>query len=157
MAYLPPTLGKDCKLYRNTGTDASPTWVLIDNVRDLKLVVDADDIDTTTRASGGFKEHEVGLFDASVEFDMIWDLLEPSLIALYAAFQARSYIQFAVLDGAVTAGLHQGLRAVCKIFGMPRDEPLSGAVKTTIKLKPCRNAFGAAGVNAPPVWFTGTA
>lgn len=46
-------LGLDAKLYRNTGTFASPAWNEIQNVKDVTLNLEAGKADVTTRGSAG--------------------------------------------------------------------------------------------------------
>ena len=48
-------LGMEAKLYRNTGTYATPTWVEMLNVKDLTLNLEASEADVTTRGNAGWR------------------------------------------------------------------------------------------------------
>lgn len=66
-------LGMEAKLYRNSGTYASPTWTEIQNVKDLTLNLEAGEADVTTRGNAGWRATIASLKDGSIEFDMVWD------------------------------------------------------------------------------------
>lgn len=50
-----PKLGLNCKVYRNTGTYAQPTWDEIPNVRNVTLNLERGEADITSRANAGWK------------------------------------------------------------------------------------------------------
>ena len=145
MSYV---LAEKAKIYRNTGTYASPTWDEIVNVKDLSLNLDKDEVEITTRASNGFKEFVDGLIDASVEFQMVWNTADPDFTALQTAFFAKTSIEFLVLDGLRTTSGTQGLRATCMVKNFSRSETLGEAIMVDITIRPTKNA------NAAPAWFT---
>ena len=66
-------LGLDAKLYRNTGTFATPVWDIIGNVKDLTLNLETGEADVSTRANNGWRATVGTLKDASLEFAMVWD------------------------------------------------------------------------------------
>ena len=66
-------LGLDAKLYRNTGTFASPAWNEVINVKDLTLNLEAGEADVTTRGNNGWRATVATLKDGSIEFEMVWD------------------------------------------------------------------------------------
>ena len=66
-------LGLDAKLYRNTGTYATPVWAEITNVKDLTLNLEKGEADVTTRANLGWRALVGTLKEASLEFQMVWD------------------------------------------------------------------------------------
>src|SRR4051812_25465768 len=94
-------LGYQCKLYRNTGTYSSPTWVECTNVKDLSLKLDCDEADVTTRGNAGFKARVATLLDAGLEFDQVWDPTDAFFTALQTAFLGRTSIELLALDGPV--------------------------------------------------------
>lgn len=144
-------LSENAKLYRNSGTYATPTWDLISNVKDLTLNLEKDETDVTTRASGGFKEFVDGLIDANVEFSMLWDTADTDFTAIRTAFFAKTAIEFAVMDGLITgAGStgNQGLRATFMIKGFTRNENLGEALMVDVTMRPVKNS------NAGPAWYT---
>lgn len=146
-------LAENAKLFRNTGSFASPTWNEVPNVKDLTLGLDKDETDVTTRASGGFKEFVDGMIDASVEFSMLWDDADEDFTALRTAFFAKTPIEFAVMDGPVSgdgSSGSQGLRATCMVKGFTRNENLGEALMVDVTIRPTKNA------NAAPAWWVVT-
>lgn len=142
-------LGKDCKLYRNTGTYATPTWNIIDSAADVTLELETAEADVTTRGNNGWRANVATLKDASIQFEMVWDPAADDNTALVNAFLNNSVIELLVLDGPVSTNGSQGLRASCMITGFSRSEPLEEAVKTQVTAKPTLAAN-------PPSWFVVT-
>ena len=146
MAYV---LGKDAKLYHNSGSYASPTWVEIENVRDLSLSMERADTDITTRGGGGWRQSVATLADGSVDFQMVWDTSDTDFTAIKDAFTGASTIEFLILDGSQAVAGSQGLRATMAVTGFSRNEGLEDALTVDVSLK---TAYAA---NAPS-WYTAT-
>lgn len=140
-------LGMDAKLYRNTGTFASPTWNIIPNVKDLTLNLETGEADVTTRGNNGWRATVATLKDASIEFEMVWDTEDDDFTALRNAFLNNTAIELAVLDGLVATSGSQGLRATCMVTSFTRNEPLEEAITVNVTVKPTYSA------NAPS-WMT---
>ena len=143
-------LSQNAKLYRNTGTYASPTWDLIGNVKDLTLSLEKDETDVTTRASGGWKEFVDGMKDATVEFGMLWDTGDADFDAFQGAFINNTSVEILVLDGLVATTGSEGLRATMMVKSFTRNENLGEALMVDVSLRPVKNA------NSAPVWYTAT-
>ena len=94
-------LGLDAKLYRNTGTSGSPTWVEMTNVKDLTLNLEASEADVTTRGNAGWRATLAALKDASIEFEMVWDTADAAFTAIKDAFFGSTSVEFAVMDGDI--------------------------------------------------------
>jgi hypothetical protein len=140
-------LGLDAKLYRNTGTYASPTWNEVKNVKDVTLNLEAGEADVTTRGNAGWRATVATLKDASIEFEMVWDTADDDFAAIRDAFLNRAGIELAVMDGDIAASGSQGLRALCVISNFSRNEPLEEAITVSVTAKPTFS------VN-PPAWMT---
>jgi hypothetical protein len=140
------TLGKDAKLYRNSGTYSSPTWNLVSNVRDLTLNLETGEADVTTRGNNGWRATVATLKDASVEFEMVWDSEDLNFIAIRNAFLSNQPLELLVLDGIVISFTNQGLRATCMITGFSRNEPLEEAITVNVSAKPTY-------AGNPPTWY----
>ena len=138
----------DAKLYRNTGTYASPTWEEIGNVKDVTLNLEKGEADVTTRANNGSRATVGTLKDASIEFQMVWDTLDSGFDAIRQAFFNNASIEFAVMDGAITDPDSEGLRATFYIFNFTRNEALEEAIMVDVSIKPTYSE------NAPE-WITG--
>jgi len=145
MSYV---LSEDAKVYYNTGTYASPTWTEISNVKDVTLNLEKDEIDVTTRASGGFKERADGLIDASIGFQILWNNSDTAFTALQDGFFNKTAVEMLVLDGPQTTTGSEGLRATCMVKSFTRSEPLGGALMADVNLLPVKNS------DAAPAWYT---
>lgn len=143
---MPTRLGIEGKLYRNTGTYASPTWNEIQNVRDLTFTLEKDEVDVTTRANSGWKAFRYTLKNASLEFDMLWDPSDEDVQALRDAFLNNTTIECLVLDGPVTTNGSQGLRATFDVGRFTRNEPMGDTMIVSVLLRPTA-------AQNPPEWF----
>jgi hypothetical protein len=139
-------IGKDAKLYRNSGTYSSPAWNLVSNVRDLTLNLETGEADVTTRGNNGWRATVATLKDASVEFEMVWDTEDLNFIAIRNAFLSNQPLELLVLDGIVISFTNQGLRATCMITGFSRNEPLEEAITVNVSAKPTY-------ADNPPTWY----
>ena len=133
-------LGLDAKLYRNTGAWATPTWSLVDNVRDLTTSVEKGDADVSTRGSGGWRQHAVTLKDGSIDFEMVWDTADIEFTSLKDAFFNDTTVEMAALDLLVATTGAQGLHADFNVGDFSRAEALEDALKVSVKLTPARTA-----------------
>lgn len=136
-------LGFNCKLYRNTGSYGSPTWTLVSNCADLSLDLQFSESDVSTREGAGWEWTEPGLLSAPLTWTMIYDNAETQFDAIRTAALARTAIEFAVADGLIATAGTNYIRAVCKIFGFPLNQPLTEGCKVEIVAKPARNSDGA--------------
>ena len=141
-------LGMDAKLYRNSGSYATPAWEEIGNVKDVTLNLEKGEADVTTRANNGWRATVGTLKDASIEFQMVWDTLDSDFDAIRQAFFNNAPIEFAVMDGDITDPDSEGLRATFDIFNFTLNEALEEAILVDVTIKPtyAENA---------PEWMTG--
>lgn len=128
-------LGLAGKLFRNTGTYASPVWNEIGNVKDLTLNIEKGEADLSVRANNGWETIVATLKKASVEFTMVYDTADDDFTAIQTAFFSDAQIEFAIMDGAMTTGA-QGLRASCEILKFGRNEPLTEGMTVPVSIKP---------------------
>lgn len=139
-------LGMDAKLYRNTGSYATPTWDLIGNVRDVTLSLESGEADVTTRGNAGWRAKVATLKDASIEFEMVWDTADNDFVAIRDAWLNNTTLDIAVMDGDITTSGSQGLRAICMVTRFSRSEPLEEAITVSVTMTPTYSA------NAP-TWY----
>jgi hypothetical protein len=147
---MPAKLGLDAKLYRNTGTFATPAWDIIGNVRDLTLNLETGEADVSTRGNNGWRATVGTLKDASLEFEMVWDTADADFTAIRDAFLNNTTIEFAIMDGLISgvgSSGSQGLRALFRIASFSRDEALEEAITVSVTAKPTYS------IN-PPTWMT---
>ena len=143
-------LGLNAKLYRDTGS----AWDLVGNVKNLTLNMDKSEADVTTRANNGWKANIAALKDASVEFDMVYDLADTDMTTLLAAFLADTSIRFIVMDGLldVAAAGSQGLQASFMINKFTIPQNLEEAIMCNVSMKPTYAAVAPAWVSSPITW-----
>jgi len=142
-------IGLNAKLYRNTGTYGSPTWVEVCLIGDLTLNIEKSEATISVRCSGWELIRAV-LKKASVDFKMMYNPGNSSFQAIRDAFNNNTRIEFAVMDGDITAGattLTQGLRATMEVMKFNIGQPLEGAQTVDVTLKPSYNS------NLPS-WYT---
>jgi hypothetical protein len=142
-------LGKDAKLYRNTGSYGTPTWNECDNVKDLSLTLTKAEYDATRRASGGWRETIGTIKDIEVSFNAVYSPTDADITAFKTAYLNNATIEIWVLSGVRTDAEAEGPRMTCHVVEMSREEQLEGGQELTIKLKPAPNA------NAAPAWTNG--
>ena len=147
---MPAKLGLDAKLYRNSGTYATPGWDVIGNVRDLTLNLETGEADVSTRGNNGWRATVGTLKDASLEFEMVWDTADADFTAIRHAFLNNTTIEFAIMDGLISgvgSSGSQGLRALFRIASFSRNEALEEAITVSVTAKPTYS------IN-PPAWMT---
>lgn len=145
-------LGMNAKLYRlTTGTRAS--WASADsngisiaaapsnldeipNVTDLALELNTDEADVTTRGNSGWKATLATLRDASIQFQMVWDLSDADFVAIRRAFLNGTSIALAALSGSKTTVGSDGLWADLMVTSFTKTENLAEAQKVDVTLKP---------------------
>lgn len=127
--------GLDCKIYRNTGTYASPTWNEITIAKDVSVPITKDKADASHRGSK-WKMYLPAHKDATIDFDLIADTEIDDYDALRDAFTDDTVIDLAVADGAIATTKTQYFRAQCYIFAFSGDQAMSDAASTTVSAAP---------------------
>jgi len=146
------TLGLDGKTYANTGTNASPTWAEVENVKDLTLNLERGEFDVTTRGGGGFVQRVPVLADGSIDFQMVYDTSDADMTRVRTDYFAKTIRQYAFMDGDITTSGSQGLRAGVGVFNFSRSENLTEAMMIDVSLKVSR--FVESSAEVTPDWYT---
>lgn len=128
-------LGIEMKLYRNTGTTQSPTWVELTNVKDLTIDFSKGEADVTTRGSGGWKAYRGTLKEFSLEFQMVYDPEDESFEAIEDAFMDNTALDLAIADGDIDTNGTRYIRTACEVFAFKRGEANEDAVMYDVSLK----------------------
>jgi len=146
-----PVVGKDCKLYYNSGTHATPTWNEITKAINVSANLGKGEADVSSRetswklSKGALKELEISFtYRHKAGTDTVFDVL-------LAAYLADTAIEFAVMDAAITEAGAQGPRAFCEIFSMNETQELENAVEYEFTLKPTYAA--ESGEMVEPDWY----
>lgn len=142
-------LGKNAKLYYNTGTYATPTWVEIKYVTDVRVTLTATETEISTRATVPFKTYVSGLIDLGFECDYSWIEGDDSVFtAIKNAFLDGTPMDIAIMDGNIAvSGTHEGIRSPFVITRLDLEQTLDGAQKFSLAGKATLGEH-------PPEWYT---
>lgn len=127
-------LGLEMKAYRNTGTHASPTWVEVDNIKDLEFDFEKARADMTRRASGGWRQERGTLKNGRATFQMVYDTADADYAYFAGAFVANTTFEMAFADGAIATAGTQYLRMRIDIFNFSRTENLEEGVMVSVEV-----------------------
>lgn len=141
-------VGIDMTLYRNTGTFGSPTWLLIDIVRDNKVAQKKGEADVSRRKIK-VRQFEPTIEEKGLEFQIIRDEADTNYTALQSAYDANTIVEFAICNGPIANSGQKYLRCEMKIFGFDQGEPLDGANTTDVTAKPCYSANAPSRTTVP--------
>jgi hypothetical protein len=150
-----PVVGKDCKLYINTGTHAAPVWVEVKHAINVSANLGKGEADASARYSG-WKLSKGALKELEISFgyrhkqgaDTVFD-------ALLAAYVNDTPIQFAVMDAAITEIGAQGPRAFCEVMSMNLTQELESTSEYEVTVKPTYHE--ESDVLIEPDWYEVTA
>lgn len=146
-----PVPGLDCKLYYNSATHASPTWVEITRAIDTNWSIDVDEADQSSRSSR-FKKSNTA--QVGIELSFTYRKKQGTdtvFAALQAAAIAGTAMEFWMADAASTETGAQGPRAYCKVFAMGGAQALANAEEVDFTCKP--TYFEVTGTELDPDWY----
>lgn len=129
--------GKDFYLYRNTDDpyDNSPTWGLVENVRDLTRNLEKALADASIRGST-FRLQVGTLKDLSIDFQMVYDGTDTDLIAFEDAYHTDEDIEVLILDGPIGTAGSKGLRVHAQVTNFTINEALEDVGLVDVTLVP---------------------
>jgi hypothetical protein len=151
--------GFDATLCYNSGSYSTPTWVVLDNIRNVKMPLAKVSFDSTTRRSKNWKTKNGRTKDVSISFEMLNAKVingttvtyEANVAALWTAWKSNSPIEVMSVDGPLNESGHEGVRFMAMVEKMDRDEKNEGEIFFSVVLVPTFSA------NAPAyVVTTGT-
>ena len=126
-------VGIDCKLYVNTGTYASPTWVEVVDAKDVTMNDTRAEGDSSVR---GYDMASVtpGQRTVQITFDMRYDNDASAYEAIKTAYDARTVLGVLVSDGPrATVGV-EGFRLDTYVTSMTKNEPMNDVKTVSIVL-----------------------
>lgn len=97
-------IGMDCELFHNSGTFITPVWGQCDAAKDVSIEVQVNEVDASRRGSGGWRQNETTLKEATVNATFVKDKDDATFVAIESAFRSNSSMEIAVLDGANAVG-----------------------------------------------------
>ena len=106
----------DCKLHINSGTNASPTWGLLERVINVNCDSSATTATTTNRSSKFETAEVVTIKLGPLTFDyQMLSTVDADYNTLRAAWLAKTKIQFAMMDGPIATAGSEGWKAYFQI------------------------------------------
>lgn len=139
-------IGADAKVYRNTNTYNSPTWIEVDIVRDATLNVSHKEWDASFRGGGGWEAMVATLKSASIDIDVLHQTQDAGYVALRQAWVTKDPIELLVMDGSKDVSGNEGLRATFQVFDFTSPQPLADGQTNKFSVKPTLAAN-------PPTWY----
>lgn len=137
---MPATTGAvyswDCKAYVNSGTYASPTWNLIDNMGEVSPTDEFEDVKIPLRANGGFSAGVPGFRDIAFAFKMLFRLDDTVQATLRTKAHARTATEFAFLDQAIATTGATGIRGTFYLKKFNRMEEDGKPCMVDVEIKP---------------------
>ena len=129
-------LSFDGKVYRNTGTEGSPTWDEVPNIIDLSVNHEKDEADATTRANGGWEAVVGSIKKAPLEFNQIRDPADTDWEAIRAAYFGNTNLDLAIADAAIASDGTTYFRAEFTVLKWTDNQQLREVMGTSVTCKP---------------------
>lgn len=130
-----PKTGGRMKLYRNTGTITTPTWLLVEEVQDVSIPDFSMGLAELKRRANNFTKNLPALIGSiSVEFRLHHGLDSTNYTAMRTNHLAGTAEEWAIADDAIaTTGTHY-LRIPVLVEQFPWDQPLEDVSGHDIRL-----------------------
>ena len=132
------TLGINSKLFYNSGNFATPTWLPLNNVRELTVTSTWDEGDASTRASP-VKMAEPTQLNLEIGGQMQADASVGYLL-LQTDYFTRALVDVMALDGGSTTNTVEGVRFEAKVFSWTEDQGPGNVNYRQFSVKPCASA-----------------
>ena len=128
-------LGLEMEFYRNSGTEVTPVWNIIDVVT-VRRNLSKGAADLSKRNQGGWKQERATLKTGRFTVGMIYDSADTEYTFLETHFLTEnpSPFEIAVADGPIATSGTRYLRSFVDIFDFPTEEPLENGVTSEIEL-----------------------
>ncbi len=129
-------LGRNAKLYLNTGSYGSPTWLEIANISDLTLNRAWDEAETNSRESA-MKMILKTLLDGGISGKMKFTIGDSGTTTIIDALNSpTTTLDVMCLNGPQTTNGVYGLRYPCQVTQGNEDQGLGVALYEDITFKP---------------------
>ena len=154
--YCSNNLGRNARLYRNTGTIATPVWTEVTEARDLQLPMAADQVEQSDRSTR-FKLYDAGGIEMAFTGKLSYRSGNANCEALRDLMLENCAEQMALMSGDIATAGSEGIKAGMKCFNNSHDYPFTDGMSVDIELKPSyyENPL-VAGVQIVPVWYVVT-
>lgn len=122
-------LSLNAKLYRGAAASDPSTEITI--IGNAKLNLALSEATVKIRASQ-FELTDTVLFQASIDFDILWDETDANFLALWTAFTTKTAMAFKCLSKANG----KGLKADFKVVKFERNEDIESGIMAAVSIKP---------------------
>lgn len=120
----PSKVGHECKLYYNSGTHASPTWVEVKRAIDVSVALSKGEAEASRRESK-WKLSRGGLKELGVDFGYRWKPGGDTVFdALWDSFLNGTAVEVYVADGDAATNGTEGIRGFIEVMEMPYEQGL---------------------------------
>jgi hypothetical protein len=141
--------GVNSKVYRNTasgGTEyATPTWTVVDHIKDATAPQPWDMVDASVRASR-VKLYHPTQKDLAPTILVRCDDVDGGYLAFRQAAEEGTTLDLLILDGPITVEGSRGFRAFFHVSETGQDQAIGNVLYSAFDLKP---GFGVDDSDAP--------
>jgi hypothetical protein len=128
--------GRDAKMYRNTASYGTPTWVAMDNIGDVSDDLNHEQVEVPLRSSGNINRFFYGNTSMSLTINTSNIKDDATLAAIWDAFRNKTTLDLLVLDRAKEDAEARGFRCEFGVFGHPRDQAVKSVQSSALALVP---------------------
>lgn len=131
-------LGRNTRLYRNSGTAESPTWSRLSRRQTGTFNQSAVEDDATGEDSGSEEETQVVMISRSLDVD-IFEAVETDadFAALESAFDAMDVVEIAIANGDITTNGTKYRKLSTQITQFNEDHNVKNIKKASLTFKKC--------------------
>jgi hypothetical protein len=134
-AIATPRLGKNSKLYRNTGTWATPALATLNNCKGVKIPMSYGEDDVSARITNGVEAIVTTLLKYGLQFEMFGDD-GPDWVAIRTAFFAQTPVEMFIFNGLATDITCKGVRITMTVVKFEESQENDKANHYDVELKP---------------------
>lgn len=146
--------GGNMKMYRNTGTDGTPVWVLVPSVEDVSIPDFERSMAELKMRSSQFASNLAAIIQTiSVNFKLWYGIDSTNFSALQQCFFQGIAEEWAIMDDLITTTGSQGLRIPMLVAQFPFDQALEAAASLDVTLKTAYME-SPPGTRIDPSWYT---
>lgn len=146
--------GGNMNMYRNTGSNATPVWVLVASVEDVNISDLTRSLAEIKRRSSQFVTNLAALIQTiKLAFKLWYGIDSTNFTALQLMFFGGNAEEWAVMDDLITTTGSQGLRCAYIVSSFPISENIEDAASIDVELSTAYYE-SPVGTAVDPSWYT---